>query len=68
MADPVEGTVLSVATGAALAAVAVDSDDLATVVRAAAAGAAQALARTPEQLPALARAGVVDAGGRGLVV
>ncbi|MBO0869957.1 MAG: Dak phosphatase, partial [Micromonosporaceae bacterium] len=25
-------------------------------------------ARTPEQLPALARAGVVDAGGRGLVV
>src|SRR5262249_6171962 len=27
-----------------------------------------ALARTPEQLPALARAGVVDAGGRGLVV
>jgi dihydroxyacetone kinase-like predicted kinase len=26
------------------------------------------LARTPEQLPALARAGVVDAGGRGLVV
>ncbi|WP_107078919.1 Dak phosphatase, partial [Micromonospora sp. MH33] len=27
---------------------------------------ARALARTPEQLPALARAGVVDAGGRGL--
>jgi len=68
VADPVEGTVLSVATGAALAAVAADSDDLATVVRAAAVGAAQALARTPEQLPALARAGVVDAGGRGLVV
>ena len=68
VADPVEGTVLSVATGAALAAVAADSDDLATVVRAAANGAAYALARTPEQLPALARAGVVDAGGRGLVV
>jgi DAK2 domain fusion protein YloV len=68
VADPVEGTVLSVATGAALAAVAADSDDLATVVRAAAHGAAHALARTPEQLPALARAGVVDAGGRGLVV
>ena len=29
--------------------------------------AAEALARTPEQLPVLARAGVVDAGGRGLV-
>ena len=28
---------------------------------------AEALARTPEQLPVLARAGVVDAGGRGLV-
>jgi DAK2 domain fusion protein YloV len=68
VADPVEGTVLSVATGAALAAVAADSDDLGTVVRAAATGAAEALARTPQQLPALARAGVVDAGGRGLVV
>ena len=32
------------------------------------AAAAEALARTPEQLPALARAGVVDAGGRGLCV
>ncbi|WP_432836072.1 DAK2 domain-containing protein [Dactylosporangium sp. CA-092794] len=38
------------------------------VARAAADGARAALARTPEQLPALARAGVVDAGGRGLVV
>ena len=45
-----------------------DSDDLRAVVRAAAGGAARALARTPEQLPALARAGVVDAGGRGLCV
>jgi DAK2 domain fusion protein YloV len=68
VADPVEGTVLSVATAAAAAAMAADSDDLATVVRAAAQGAAVALARTPEQLPVLARAGVVDAGGRGLVV
>jgi DAK2 domain fusion protein YloV len=38
------------------------------VARAAAEGARIALARTPDQLPALARAGVVDAGGRGLVV
>ena len=68
VAEPVEGTVLSVATGAALAATEADTDDLADVVRAAAAGAARALARTPEQLPVLARAGVVDAGGRGLVV
>ncbi|WP_344386688.1 DAK2 domain-containing protein, partial [Asanoa iriomotensis] len=41
---------------------------LAEVVRAAATAGAEALARTPEQLPALARAGVVDAGGRGLCV
>ena len=68
VAEPVEGTVLSVAAGAAEAARAADTDDLATVVRAAARGAAEALARTPEQLPVLARAGVVDAGGRGLVV
>jgi uncharacterized protein len=68
VAEPVEGTVLSVAAGAAAAARAADTDDLAAVVRAAAEGAAKALARTPEQLPVLARAGVVDAGGRGLVV
>jgi DAK2 domain fusion protein YloV len=68
VAEPMEGTVLSVATGAALAANEADTDDLVDVVRAAAAGAARALARTPEQLPVLARAGVVDAGGRGLVV
>jgi DAK2 domain fusion protein YloV len=68
VADPVEGTVLTVATAAAAEAIAVDSDDLATVVRAAATAASRALARTPEQLPILARAGVVDAGGRGLVV
>jgi DAK2 domain fusion protein YloV len=68
VAEPVEGTVLSVATAAAASALAADTDDLAAVVRAAAEGAAHALARTPEQLPVLARAGVVDAGGRGLVV
>ncbi len=68
VADPAEGTVLSVATAAARAARDADTDDLATVARAAAAGAGEALARTPEQLPVLARAGVVDAGGRGLVV
>ena len=68
VAAPVEGTILSVARGAALAATATGTDNLADVARAAAAGAAEALARTPEQLAALARAGVVDAGGRGLVV
>ncbi|OKI89365.1 DAK2 domain-containing protein [Micromonospora sp. CB01531] len=66
VAQPVEGTLLSVVAAAARAAMQADSDDLRAVTRAAAAGAAGALARTPEQLPALARAGVVDAGGRGL--
>ncbi len=68
VAEPVEGTVLTVATGAAEAARAADTDDLAAVAEAAARGATEALARTPEQLPVLARAGVVDAGGMGLVV
>jgi DAK2 domain fusion protein YloV len=68
VAEPVEGTVLTVATAAAAAAQADGTDDLAAVVEAAAKGAAEALARTPEQLPVLAQAGVVDAGGRGLVV
>ncbi|GAA2224541.1 DAK2 domain-containing protein [Micromonospora olivasterospora] len=66
VARPVEGTLLSVVAAAARAAEAADTDDLRAVVRAAAEEAARALARTPEQLPALARAGVVDAGGRGL--
>ncbi|HWB35513.1 MAG TPA: DAK2 domain-containing protein [Rugosimonospora sp.] len=68
VAEPVEGTLLSVARGAAEAAAGADSDDLAAVVTAAADGAARALALTPSPLPALARAGVVDAGGRGLVL
>ena len=74
VAEPVEGTMLSVAKGAAVAVAAVaagranGAEGLGEVVRAAARGAAEALAETPRQLPALARAGVVDAGGLGLVV
>jgi DAK2 domain fusion protein YloV len=68
VAKPVEGTILTVAAAAAAGAGRSDTDDLATVAREAAAEAARALARTPQQLPVLARAGVVDAGGRGLVV
>jgi DAK2 domain fusion protein YloV len=66
VAEPVEGTVLTVAAAAATAAEGAGS--LAETVRAAAGAAAEALAHTPQQLPALARAGVVDAGGRGLCV
>ncbi|MGH3713315.1 MAG: DAK2 domain-containing protein [Micromonosporaceae bacterium] len=68
VAHPVEGTVLTVARAAADGAAAADSDDLVTVVRAAADAADEALRRTPEMLPVLAQAGVVDAGGYGLVV
>jgi DAK2 domain fusion protein YloV len=68
VAAPVEGTILSVARAASDAADAVADDDLGAVVRAACEAAAEALRRTPSQLPALAAAGVVDAGGRGLCV
>ncbi|HEU0129658.1 MAG TPA: DAK2 domain-containing protein [Mycobacteriales bacterium] len=68
VATPVEGTILSVARAAADAAEAEPSGTLADVVTAAARGAGEALRRTPSQLAALARAGVVDAGGRGLCV
>ena len=68
VARPVEGTVLSVVAAAAEAAENLESDDPVLVARAAARAAAEALARTPQQLPVLARAGVVDAGGRGLVL
>ncbi len=74
VADPVEGTMLTVARVAAEhAASAVDraaggGDVLAAVVTAAAEGARVALADTPKQLDILARAGVVDAGGRGICV
>ncbi|ROR92179.1 DAK2 domain-containing protein [Nocardioides aurantiacus] len=68
---PVEGTILTVARAAAqAAAVAVEEPGarLGDVVHAAARASREALGHTPEQLPVLARAGVVDAGGRGLCV
>lgn len=66
VARPVEGTVLTVASAAADAAERADGD-CRTVARAAYEGARTALAATPGQLAVLGRAGVVDAGGRGLV-
>ncbi|MCD9876690.1 DAK2 domain-containing protein [Streptomyces guryensis] len=66
VAHPVEGTVLSVASAAADAAAGAEGD-CAVVARAAHEGARAALAATPGQLAVLGRAGVVDAGGRGLV-
>ncbi|MEU6386408.1 DAK2 domain-containing protein [Streptomyces bauhiniae] len=66
VAHPVEGTVLTVASAAADAADGAEGD-CGTVVVAAYEGARAALAATPRQLAVLGRAGVVDAGGRGLV-
>ena len=64
---PVEGTVLTVARECAEAVADLDGE-LADVVRAARAAASASLARTPDLLPELKAAGVVDAGGRGLCV
>ena len=67
-----EGTILSVAKAASEgAARSLDEDpgaSLARVLEAARKDASEALARTTSQLPALRSAGVVDAGGAGLVL
>src|ERR1700754_4149617 len=70
MGAPVPGTIVSVLQAAAEAAEDTGSDgaDLGGVVAAAADAAAVALDKTIEQLDVLADAGVVDAGGRGLLV
>jgi len=65
---PVEGTILTVARAAAEHAAAVRSAPLLEVLDSAREGAAEALAGTPELLPALKQAGVVDAGGAGFVL
>ena len=68
VARPVEGTILTVAAAAARAAERTVSHGLIPTVSAAVEAAADALSRTPQQLAVLARAGVVDAGGQGLVL
>lgn len=62
---PVEGTVLTVARAAATGA---SGSSLGEVVAGAVAAADTALQLTTAQLPDLTQAGVVDAGGRGLLV
>lgn len=65
---PVEGTMLSVTRAAALEAARDGTRPLAVLVADVAAAGRAALARTTSQLDVLAEAGVVDAGGAGLVV
>lgn len=70
MGEPVPGTIVSVLEAAAGAAerCAAEGGDVADAAAAAGDAAAAALDRTPEQLDVLAKAGVVDSGGRGLLV
>ncbi|MGQ0744142.1 MAG: DAK2 domain-containing protein [Acidimicrobiales bacterium] len=67
---PVEGTILTVVRAAADSAseAAAEGATLTGVVERSRLGAGRALARTPELLPVLAQAGVVDSGGSGLVL
>lgn len=65
---PTEGTILTVSRVASekgKAAAAID-DDVVYVWSAICKGAAEALEKTPELLPVLKKAGVIDAGGKGL--
>jgi len=67
---PVEGTMLTVIREAAVAgarAAAQDQAGLETVLKSSTDEAERSLARTPSLLPVLKEAGVVDAGGQGLV-
>lgn len=68
---PKEGTILTVAKGAAEEAVSMLEEnpdiDLDSMIQGIIAKAEEVLAMTPEMLPVLKEAGVVDSGGQGLV-
>ena len=66
---PKEGTILTVAREAAAKAVelAETAEDLDTFFQSVIAHAEETLAKTPEMLPVLKEAGVVDSGGQGLL-
>lgn len=68
--NPTEGTVLTVAREVAQSAVsmAAKTEDAAEMMRYAVQRGNRILERTPEMLPALKAAGVVDAGGRGWMI
>ncbi len=66
---PTEGTILTVARELAQRAVKLseENDDFKTVLEGALKKGNKTLAKTPEMLPALKKAGVVDAGGQGWI-
>ena len=65
---PIEGTILTVAKDAALAAAAAleETDDPVEILRRVVFAADESVQHTPELLPVLKQAGVVDSGGKGL--
>ena len=67
---PKEGTILTVARGAADKAIDMveETDDLEMFIKAVIDEAERVLKKTPDMLPVLKQAGVVDSGGQGLVV
>lgn len=66
---PKEGTILTVAKGCAEAAgkLAAETEDIEAFLKGVIAHGHTVLAQTPDMLPVLKQAGVVDAGGRGLL-
>jgi len=70
VSNPVEGTILTVCrkTAEACSRAVTRSGDPVRLILLACRAASKALAETPAQLPVLREAGVVDAGGKGLVV
>ncbi len=65
--EPVEGTILTVMRDTAWAANSADTGDFVPLFRHLVEHARSSLARTPELLPVLRTAGVVDAGAKGFV-
>ena len=65
---PTEGTILTVARVASEQAAACGAQEMTALWDVILSAAKEALAKTPEQLPVLKKAGVVDAGGQGFCV
>ncbi len=67
---PKEGTILTVARGAAekTMELSAETEDLEEIIKKTIEHAEYVLSQTPEMLPVLKQAGVVDSGGQGLVV
>lgn len=65
---PTEGTILSVIRAAAEKAIKSNTNDIVKLLEEISAGAKEMLDKTPEMLPALKQAKVVDSGGMGLYI